>query len=157
MGSPPAGPRPGARPEYDIEGDSLLSEGTDFHSRAGQSGRRRPIFFDRFHKSIAAFASAGKNLLVEHIVELAEWLDGLIINTATHTPKENAAKVIASMSGFGNTETVFDKRYQELKFSKSKERARNSRYWNLMQIKEVAIENFDRELPAAMGFLKQGQ
>ena len=33
----------------------------------------RPKFFDAFHRSIAAFAHAGNNLLVEHIVESPEW------------------------------------------------------------------------------------
>jgi len=33
----------------------------------------RPHFFDGFHRMIPAFAAAGNNLLVEHIVEEKEW------------------------------------------------------------------------------------
>ena len=33
----------------------------------------RETFFDGFHRSIAAFASAGLDVLVEHIVERASW------------------------------------------------------------------------------------
>lgn len=35
--------------------------------------RGRETFFDGFHRSIAAFASAGLDLLVEHIVEKPAW------------------------------------------------------------------------------------
>ena len=37
----------------------------------------RPAFFRGFHRSIAAFASAGLDLLVEHIVEEASWAEEL--------------------------------------------------------------------------------
>ena len=37
----------------------------------------RERFFDGFHRSIAAFASAGIDLLVEHIVEEQSWADDL--------------------------------------------------------------------------------
>ena len=36
-------------------------------------GAVRPRFFDGFHRSIAAFAAAGNDLLVEHVVEHADW------------------------------------------------------------------------------------
>ncbi len=42
----------------------------------------REAFFDGFHRSIAAFASAGLDMLVEHIVEKASWradLDRLLL------------------------------------------------------------------------------
>ncbi len=42
----------------------------------------REAFFDGFHRSIAAFASAGLDMLVEHIVERASWradLDRLLL------------------------------------------------------------------------------
>lgn len=39
--------------------------------------RWREAFFDGFHKSIPAFASAGIDLLVEHIVEEQSWADDL--------------------------------------------------------------------------------
>lgn len=38
----------------------------------------RPAFFDGFHRSLAAFAGAGNNLLVEHIVETPQWMDDLV-------------------------------------------------------------------------------
>jgi chloramphenicol 3-O phosphotransferase len=38
----------------------------------------RPSFFDGFHRSIPAFAEAGNNLIVEHIVETREWMDRLL-------------------------------------------------------------------------------
>lgn len=34
----------------------------------------REPFFDGFHRSLAAFAEAGNNLIVEHIVETAAWM-----------------------------------------------------------------------------------
>ena len=37
----------------------------------------RGRFFDGFHRSIAAFAEAGNDLLVEHIVEEQSWADEL--------------------------------------------------------------------------------
>jgi chloramphenicol 3-O phosphotransferase len=37
----------------------------------------REAFFSGFHRSIAAFAEAGLDLLVEHIVEQASWADQL--------------------------------------------------------------------------------
>ncbi|MDO9414731.1 chloramphenicol phosphotransferase CPT family protein [Pararhizobium sp.] len=40
------------------------------------SGERRR-FFDGFHRSIAAFAAAGNDLIVEHIVEEQSWADDL--------------------------------------------------------------------------------
>lgn len=44
-------------------------------SLAGESAywASREQFFAGFHRSIAAFASAGNHLLVEHIVETREW------------------------------------------------------------------------------------
>lgn len=40
---------------------------------SGERGR----FFDGFHRSIAAFAQAGNNLIVEHIIEEQSWADQL--------------------------------------------------------------------------------
>ena len=37
----------------------------------------RPLFFDGFHRSIAAFSEAGIDLLVEHIVEEQTWAQEL--------------------------------------------------------------------------------
>ena len=38
----------------------------------------RPNFFAGFHRVLPAFAGAGNNLIVEHIVELESWLDDLL-------------------------------------------------------------------------------
>ena len=38
----------------------------------------REAFFDGFHASLGAFARAGNNLLVEHIVETRAWLSDLL-------------------------------------------------------------------------------
>ena len=42
-----------------------------------QAPRERDRFFDGFHRSIAAFAQAGNDLIVEHIVEEASWAEDL--------------------------------------------------------------------------------
>lgn len=39
----------------------------------------RANFFDGFHRSLAAYASAGNNLIVEHILDTAGWLDDLVM------------------------------------------------------------------------------
>ncbi len=36
-------------------------------------GTVRPRFFDGFHRAVAAFAAAGNDLLVEHVVEHLSW------------------------------------------------------------------------------------
>jgi chloramphenicol 3-O phosphotransferase len=36
-------------------------------------GNLRPRFFDGFQRSIATFAASGNDLIVEHIIEFAEW------------------------------------------------------------------------------------
>lgn len=38
----------------------------------------RDAFFDGFHRSLPAFAGAGNNLIVEHIVETRAWLECLV-------------------------------------------------------------------------------
>lgn len=38
----------------------------------------RPAFFEGFHRSIPAFAIAGNNLIVEHIVETQAWMERLL-------------------------------------------------------------------------------
>jgi chloramphenicol 3-O phosphotransferase len=38
----------------------------------------RASFFDGFHRSLAAYASAGNNLIVEHILDTEGWLDDLV-------------------------------------------------------------------------------
>ncbi|SCB48363.1 phosphotransferase-like protein [Rhizobium multihospitium] len=46
------------------------------NAAAGSPGERSR-FFDGFHRSIAAFANAGNDLIVEHIVEEQSWADHL--------------------------------------------------------------------------------
>jgi chloramphenicol 3-O phosphotransferase len=38
----------------------------------------RPSFFEGFHRSLPAFAEAGNDLIVEHIVETADWMNRLL-------------------------------------------------------------------------------
>ena len=38
----------------------------------------RPAYFDGFHRCLPALASAGNNLIVDHIVETAKWMSDLI-------------------------------------------------------------------------------
>ena len=44
----------------------------------------RPAFFDGFHRSLPALASAGNDLIVEHIVETAAWMRRLVELLAPH-------------------------------------------------------------------------
>lgn len=39
--------------------------------------KARPAFFDGFHASLAAYANAGNNLIIEHILDKDDWLDAL--------------------------------------------------------------------------------
>lgn len=38
----------------------------------------RPAVFEGFHRSLASFAGAGNNLIVDHIVETQAWMDRLV-------------------------------------------------------------------------------
>jgi chloramphenicol 3-O phosphotransferase len=40
--------------------------------------RMRLAFFEGFHRSLPAFAAAGNNLIVEHIVETTAWMSRLV-------------------------------------------------------------------------------
>jgi len=40
--------------------------------------RMRPAVFDGFHRSLPAFAKAGNNLIVDHIIEKEQWLLDLV-------------------------------------------------------------------------------
>ncbi|MEZ4647311.1 MAG: AAA family ATPase [Candidatus Eisenbacteria bacterium] len=40
--------------------------------------RMRPAVFDGFHRSLAAFAEAGNNLIVDHIIESERWRTDLV-------------------------------------------------------------------------------
>jgi chloramphenicol 3-O phosphotransferase len=44
----------------------------------------RPIFFEGFHASLAAYADAGNNLILEHILDHEAWLPVLIRQFARH-------------------------------------------------------------------------
>jgi chloramphenicol 3-O phosphotransferase len=46
-------------------------------SSTAELPNERSRFFDGFHRSIAAFASAGNDLIVEHIIEERSWADQL--------------------------------------------------------------------------------
>ena len=59
--------------------DQLADAGfrTIRRTRHGSTPSEREKFFDGFHRSIAAFAEAGNDLIVEHIVETQAWADQL--------------------------------------------------------------------------------
>ena len=40
--------------------------------------RMRPAVFDGFHRCLAAFAEAGNNLIVDHIIEQEQWMADLV-------------------------------------------------------------------------------
>ena len=71
-----------AEPFWHWSIDHLLASGTLPRERiAGGEfdwAALRPAFFEGFHRSIPALAGAGNNLIVEHIVENAEWMHRLV-------------------------------------------------------------------------------
>ncbi|MFK3965035.1 chloramphenicol phosphotransferase CPT family protein [Ensifer adhaerens] len=64
--------------------DQLADAGFRVLRRGMHHGMRgeRARFFDGFHRSIAAFAEAGNDLIVEHIVEEKSWADDIRRQTA---------------------------------------------------------------------------
>jgi chloramphenicol 3-O phosphotransferase len=38
----------------------------------------RPRFFDAFHRCLPAIASAGNNLIIDHVIEFATWMNELV-------------------------------------------------------------------------------
>jgi chloramphenicol 3-O phosphotransferase len=50
------------------------AEGGDFAWRI-----MRPRFFDAFHRCLPAIASAQNNLVIEHIIEFADWMRDLVV------------------------------------------------------------------------------
>lgn len=58
-------------------GDVLPRETIDLGEFEWSSPRQ--AFFEGFHRSIPAFAEAGNNLLVEHIIEERRWMDRLLL------------------------------------------------------------------------------
>ena len=69
--------RPALEPQFCYYASDQLADGSfrPIDSGAREAGRER--FFQGFHRSIAAFADAGNDLLVEHIVEEQSWADEL--------------------------------------------------------------------------------
>ncbi|HEV7257876.1 MAG TPA: AAA family ATPase [Bosea sp. (in: a-proteobacteria)] len=69
-------------PFWHISIDHLRDSGVLPSARIAQGDFRwsemRASFFDGFHRSLAAYASAGNNLIVEHILDTAGWLDDLV-------------------------------------------------------------------------------
>ena len=61
--------------------DQLADEGFRPPS-PGQRAEGRERFFEGFHRSIPAFAAAGNDLIIEHIVEQPSWADLLATLTA---------------------------------------------------------------------------
>ncbi|MDE1157939.1 MAG: chloramphenicol phosphotransferase [Neorhizobium sp.] len=47
-------------------------------------GECRPAFFDGFHRSLKAYADAGNNLILEHILDTDGWLDTIAGLLAGH-------------------------------------------------------------------------
>lgn len=61
-----------------LSADQLIDAGVRPVRRAAAGpfdwvGEVRPRFFDGFHRAVAAFAAAGNDLLVEHVVEQVAW------------------------------------------------------------------------------------
>jgi len=57
--------------------DQLAEAGFRARAEFAEPPFERDRFFAGFHRSIAAFAEAGNNLIVEHIVEEQSWADDL--------------------------------------------------------------------------------
>tara|TARA_R110000764_G_scaffold75644_2_gene152549 strand:- start:6143 stop:6688 length:546 start_codon:yes stop_codon:yes gene_type:complete len=68
-------------PFWHISIDHLRDSGVlpdkRIRSRAFQWSQMREPFFDGFHASLVAYAHAGNNLIVEHILEQPEWIADL--------------------------------------------------------------------------------
>ena len=65
-------------PFLHLSSDQLVDGGAlprrrDHKGAFAWSERLRPIFFDGFHRCIPAMASAGNNLIVDHIIEYPSW------------------------------------------------------------------------------------
>lgn len=88
----------------------------------------RPRFFEGFHASLPALAGAGNNLLVEHIVESAEWMDRLarllqhldVFFVGVHCPLEELERreILRGNRRLGEAKADFEKthRYCEYDF-----------------------------------------
>ena len=57
--------------------DQLADQGFRSRKDSAEGRSERQRFFDGFHRSIPAFANAGNNLIVDHVVEEQSWADEL--------------------------------------------------------------------------------
>lgn len=62
---------------FDHLRDSGVLPSARFASKEFDWSEVRPKFFSAFHQSLAAYAGAGNNLIVEHILDTEGWLDVL--------------------------------------------------------------------------------
>ena len=64
-------------PFWHFSSDHFIESGmhpkTRFDNDEFDWTEHRPLFFDAFHRSIAAFSESGIDLIVEHIIEQPEW------------------------------------------------------------------------------------
>ncbi len=69
--------RPALEPQFCYYSSDQLADAGFRPLQSEARGAGREKFFKGFHRSIAAFAAAGNDLLVEHIVECQSWADEL--------------------------------------------------------------------------------
>lgn len=69
--------RPALEPQFHYYASDQLADAAFRPADPNLRYAWREAFFDGFHRSIASFASAGLDLLVEHIVEEASWAESL--------------------------------------------------------------------------------
>jgi chloramphenicol 3-O phosphotransferase len=76
------------RPFWHISIDHLRDSGVlpldRFRSGEFTWSEKRQAFFDGFHASLAAYANAGNDLILEHILDTDEWLEALRTLLAEH-------------------------------------------------------------------------
>ena len=68
---------PALEPQFSYYSSDQLADAGFRPMQKEARANGRETFFQGFHRSIAAFASAGNDLLVEHIVEEQSWADEL--------------------------------------------------------------------------------
>ncbi len=61
-----------------VDANILPEVNREHHHLANSWNVIRPKFFEGFHRSIQAFADAGNDLIVEHVIECEEWLSYLV-------------------------------------------------------------------------------
>lgn len=76
------------KPFWHISIDHLRDSGVlpldRFHRGDFRWADARAAFFDGFHASLAAYANAGNNLILEHILDTQGWIDDLRCLLAPH-------------------------------------------------------------------------